>query len=169
MIKKIRTDKETLESLFRSEAGDCIHRTASATLSLIGGELNAETMPLLEADQITLIAYDILLSEVSEGGFIQLIHNGYGPFIFENPFAKALYGWGLKDLRNLIYDVRRLYEKTKDFITGDCSDEEFMALYEKYEKYDDFDDEFVDKEPEYSAAVAAYLSGHTGNFFEITE
>ena len=59
-------------------------------LDSIGGELNTEGMQKLQADQITLLAYMIFREEVMDGGFVQLIYNGYGPFIFLNPFAKAM-------------------------------------------------------------------------------
>ena len=68
------------------------------TLDLVGGELTAETMPRLSADQITLLGYNILRDEVMNGGYIQLIHNGYGGFIFMNPFARAMKEWGLVEL-----------------------------------------------------------------------
>ena len=71
-------------------------------LEAIGGELNAQTMPLLAPDQITLLAYMRVREEVMDGGFVQLIHNGYGPFIFLNPFAKAMRLWGIKEMTNLI-------------------------------------------------------------------
>ena len=54
----------------------------------IGGELTPETMQDLNADQMTLLAWNTLHEEVMDGGFVQLIHNGYGTFIFKNPFAK---------------------------------------------------------------------------------
>ena len=57
----------------------------------IGGELTAENMGELNSDQITLLSWEILHEELMDGGFVQLIHNGYGPFIFKNPFAKALH------------------------------------------------------------------------------
>ena len=66
----------------------------------IDGELTAETMSELNAEQITLLAYCILHEEVMDGGFIQLIHNGYGGFIFLNPFAKVLRQWGMRELPN---------------------------------------------------------------------
>ncbi len=56
----------------------------------VGGELTVETMQQLNADQITLLGYSILREEVMDGGFIQLIYNGYGAFIYRNPFDKAL-------------------------------------------------------------------------------
>ena len=58
-------------------------------------ELTQEAMQVLSPDQITLWGYVILRDELCDGGFIQLIHNGYGPFFFLNPFAKAMRLWGL--------------------------------------------------------------------------
>ena len=137
---------------------------ANAILSAIGGELNAETMPLLQADQITLLAYQIVRKEVMDGGFVQLIYNGYGPFIFLNPFAKAMRLWGAKDFQKLIYRGRELYEKYADELTGDKTDEEFMALFEQYPEFDDLDDEFITMESEVTELVAHYIDEHIGNF-----
>ena len=80
----------------------------------VGGELNAENMVEFNVNQITLLAYDILHEEVMDGGFVQLIHNGYGGFIFQNPFAKVLKLWGLRDLSKLVYSGRALYFEHKD-------------------------------------------------------
>ena len=82
-----------------------------ATKEAIGGELTAETMAELNSDQVTLLAWDVLHEEVMDGGFVQLIHNGYGPFIFKNPLAKALKLWGLRELSKLIYSAHTLYVK----------------------------------------------------------
>lgn len=133
-------------------------------LDAIGGELNAESMPLLNPDQITLLAYVIVRNEVMDGGFIQLIHNGYGPFIFLNPFAKAMFQWGARDFRNLIYEGRRLYEKYVDELTADCTDDEFMELFERFPEFDDLDDEFVECEEEMTEFVARYIDEHLDKF-----
>lgn len=137
---------------------------ANAILDAIGGDLNAETMPLLQADQITLLAYQIVRKEVMDGGFVQLIYNGYGPFIFLNPFAKAMRLWGAKDFQKLIYRGRELYEKYADELTGDKTDEEFMALFEQYPEFDDLDDEFIMMEGEVTELVAHYIDEHIENF-----
>ena len=133
-------------------------------LDSIGGELNAESMRLLQPDQITLMAYMIFREEVMDGGFVQLIHNGYGPFIFLNPFAKAMRLWGAKDFCNLIYKGRKLFEKYGDELTCDCSDEEFMALFEKYPEFDELDDEFIEMEEEVTETVARYIDEHLEQF-----
>ena len=81
---------------------------SNAILDSIGGSLTAENMAELSADQITLLAYIWLRDEVMDGGFVQLIHNGYGPFIFDNPFARAMKQWGLRDFSKLLYSARKL-------------------------------------------------------------
>ena len=138
-------------------------------LDSIGGELNAESMQQLTPDQITLLAYVIFRDEVMDGGFIQLIHNGYGPFIFLNPFAKAMRLWGAKDFCNLIYKGRKLFEQYGEEIQQDCSDEEFMALFERYPDFDELDDAFVEMEEEVTETVARYIDEHLEAFAEIVK
>ena len=79
------------------------------TLDTVGGELNGDTMPRLNSDQITLLAYSILRDEVMDGGYIQLIHNGYGGFIFLNPFARSIKEWVLVDLARHVRKVILLF------------------------------------------------------------
>ena len=133
----------------------------------IGGELTAETMAQLNADQITLLAWQTLHEEVMDGGFVQLIHNGYGPFIFKNPLAKALKLWGLRDLSKLIYDAHTLYNKYGAALEKDCTEDEFMALFEQYPEFDDFDDEFVEQEEQWTGAIAHYIDEHIDQFATI--
>lgn len=135
----------------------------------IGGELTAETMGQLTSDQVTLLAWDTLHEEVMDGGFVQLIHNGYGPFMFKNPVAKALKLWGLRDLSKLIYDAHTLYVKYGSIIERDCTDEEFMALFEQFSDFDDLDDDFVEHEEEWTALIAEYIDQHIENFATIEQ
>lgn len=135
----------------------------------VGGELTAETMAELNADQITLLAYSILHEEVMDGGFVQLIHNGYGGFIFLNPFAKALRQWGMRELSKLIYEAHTLYNKYRSEIECDCSDEEFMGMFERFPEFDDMDDQFVENEEEYTAQIACYVDDHIDRFAKIEQ
>lgn len=138
-----------------------------ATYDAIGGELTAETMQELNADQITLLAWNILHEEVMDGGFVQLIHNGYGPFIFKNPLAKALKLWDLKELSKLIYEAHTLWLKHREEIEKDCTDEEFMALFEQFPDFDDLDDQFVEHEEEWTEDIAHYVDDHLERFATI--
>ena len=135
----------------------------------IGGELSAETMPKLNADQITLLAYQYLREEVMDGGFIQLIHNGLGGFIFLNPFARAIREWGLPTLSPIINGCHKLYKKYREELEKDYTDEEFMALFEKYPDFDKYDDAFVESEEEFTEAVARYVDDNIEKCATIVE
>ena len=141
----------------------------NATKEAIGGELNSENMQQLSVAQITLLAYDILHEEVMDGGFVQLIYNGYGGFILDNPFAKVLRDWGLRDLAKMLFAVRKLYKEYGEKIQRECSDDEFMAMFEQFPEFDDYDDEFVENEEDWTEAVARYVDEHIEEFVVIEE
>lgn len=139
-----------------------------AIMDSIGGELTAEGMSRLTAEQVTLVAYIILRDEVMDGGFVQLIHNGYGGFFFRNPFGKMMRQWGIDELATLMNKARKLYSKHREDIERDCTDDEFMALFEQFPDFDDLDDTFVENEEEWTEQVARYVDGHIDSFAEIT-
>lgn len=132
-------------------------------------ELNAQAMQQLTADQITLWGYMILRDELMDGGFVQLIYNGYGPFFFDNPFAKAMRLWGLHDFSKLLYKAKKVYDEHKADLTKERSDEDFMALFEQYPEFDDLDYEFVEEEEDITSAVAYYVDEHMTDFVEIVK
>lgn len=132
-------------------------------------ELNVQAMQQLTADQITLWGYMILRDELMDGGFVQLIYNGYGPFFFDNPFAKAMRLWGLHDFSKLLYKAKKVYDEHKADLTKERSDEDFMALFEQYPEFDDLDDEFVEEEEDITSAVAYYVDEHMTDFVEIVK
>jgi hypothetical protein len=125
-------------------------------LEKVGGTLTGDSMSLLTSDEITLLAYCIMREEVMDGGLVQLIYNGYGAFIFLNPFAKAMRMWGLKDFSKLIYEGRAFYEAHHEEIEREMSDEDFMALFEQFPEADDFDDTFIEHEEEITTEVISY-------------
>jgi len=170
MMKQI----EISDAQLRKSAGegmDAFVKTfVDAILQAIGGELTAENIGELNNDQITLLAWDVLHQEVMDGGMVQLIHNGYGPFIFKNPFAKALNKlWGMRELSKMVYDAHTLYAKYGAEIEKECTDEEFMALFERFPEFDDFDDKFIENEEQYTEQVARYIDEHIENFATIKQ
>ena len=134
---------------------------------VIGDDWNAEKMALLNAEQHTLLAYQLFRDEVMEGGFCQLIQNGYGGYIFMNPFAKALRLWGVGELTKIIYSAREIYVANKQDLERERTDEEFMAMYEQYEAFDDLEDKFLEKEEMFTALVAQYVDDHLAQFAAI--
>lgn len=133
----------------------------------IGDKLAAETMPLLTGEQHSLLAYQIFRDEVMEGGFCQLIQNGYGGYIFANPFAKVMRLWGAPELSKLIYAAKKIYDAHREDLERERTEEEFMAMYEQYEAFDDLENELLEKEEEYTALVASYVDEHLDLFAKI--
>ena len=133
------------------------------------GEPTARTMQMLNAEQHTLLAYVILRDELMEGGFCQLIQNGYGGYIFDNPFARAMRLWGVTELSKLIYAAKKIFDAHRTDLERERTDDEFMAMYEQYEAFDELEEEFLDKEELFTAQVATYVDEHIDLFAHIEE
>lgn len=163
-MKKIELEETKIIEAAESGMDAFVQLFVDAVMQAIDGELTGEHLAELNADQATLLAYHILHEEVMDGGFVQLIHNGYGPFFFHNPFAKVMRMWGVDDLAKLMNKVRKKYEQYHEEIERDCTDEEFMAMFERFPAFDEFDDEFVECEEDWTAQVAQYIDEHIGQF-----
>lgn len=155
----VKIGTEEYDRFDKNNDTDFITALTNAYLKHIGGALTAENMHMLNTDQHSLLAYRYLLEEVMEGGFIQLIHNGYGPYVLEGPFPLVMKKmWGFKDFAKLLFDVRCEYHKHKEEICADLSEEEFMALYEQLEELNDFGDDFLDDfQEKLTPAIARYV------------
>ena len=136
-------------------------------LEVTGGEINASTMPLLNGHQHTLLGYYFLREELNVGGFVQLIQNGYGPYIFDNPFAKAMRLFGLKEFSKLIYAAKKIYDENKADLEKERDDEAFMAMYVEYEAFDDLEEKFMEMEEYVTAKLAVYVDEHLELFAEV--
>lgn len=136
-------------------------------LEVTGGVINEKNMPLLNGYQHTLLGYHFFREEVLEGGFVQLIQNGYGPYIFDNPFAKAMRLFGAKDFSKLIYEAKKIYDAHRADLEKDCTEDEFMAMYEQYEDFDDLEEKYMEDEEQITAQIASYVDEHLDSFAAI--
>ena len=136
--------KDTLLTSNAMKGTDAFLRVIiNALHEAVGGKLTEDTMKDLNADQMTLLCWDTLHQEVMDGGFIQLIHNGYGPFIFKNPFAKALNKmWHMRDLSKMLYEVHTLWLENRD----------------------DYDDMFIENEERWTKEIALYVDENVEKF-----
>lgn len=136
-------------------------------LDILGGNLNAEKMGLLNGAQHSVLAYHFFREEVMEGGFVQLIQNGYGGYIFDNPFAKSMRLFGAEDFSKLIYKAKKIYDAHKEDLEKERSEDDFMAMYEQYEDFDDLEEEFLENEEEITSIIAGYIDEHLEEFANI--
>lgn len=120
----------------------------------------------LNSYQQTVLAYYYFREEMLYGGFLQLIQNGFGTYIFKGPFAKMLKEFGLRDLSRNVYSAHTLYEKDKEELEKEHTDEEFMALYDDYSEFEPLDDDFLENEKKYNKLMAEYIDNNIEFFIE---
>lgn len=72
--------------------------------------------------------------------------------------------WGIDELARLMKKAGTLFRKYREPLTRECTDEEFMALFEQYPEFDDLDDAFVEQEENFTRLVARYVEEHPDSF-----
>ena len=137
------------------------------TMPLLTGELTAGTMALLTGEQHSLLAYQIFRDEIMVGGFCQLIQNGYGGYIFDNPFAKVMRLWGAEEFSKLVYRAKKIYDAHREDLEKERTEDEFMAMYEQYEAFDELEEEYFEMEEQVTVIIASYVDEHLELFGEI--
>lgn len=140
-----------------------------AYLEAIDGKLSAENMSKLNGSQHSLLAWHFFSTEMREGGFVQLIQNGYGAYIFDNPFAKAMKQFGAVELGKLIYKAKDIYDPNKKELERETTEEEFNAMYVDFEVFDELEEMYFDMEEQQTSLIAAYVDEHIDDFAEIVK
>jgi hypothetical protein len=140
-----------------------------AYLEAIGGNLTAENMSLLNGSQHTLLAHRFFQDEMRDGGFVQLIQNGYGGYIFSNPFAKAIKQFGAVELSKLVYKAKEIYDPNKAELERETNEEEFNAMYVDFEVFDDLEEMYFEIEERQTSLIAAFVDEHIADFAEIVQ
>ena len=133
----------------------------------VGGELSADGMAKLNAYQNTLLAYSIFRNEMNDGGFVQLIQNGYGGYFFRNPFAKAIRLFGARDLSKLVYEAKDIYQEHRNELERETTEEEFLSMYVDFEVFDELEEKFFMIEEETTAIIAHYVDENMELFAEV--
>lgn len=163
----VHLDKQQAQEQYeKQDSIGFIQWVTDGYLAAIGGALTAENMDTLSAEQHAVLCYRYVLDEVMEGGFIQLIMNGYAPYVLEGPFPMVVKKeWGsvegqekvMKDFSKLLYEVKKEYHKHQEELSQDLSDEDFMAMYEQLEDLNELGDDFLDEHQEDVSPMVAKM------------
>ena len=140
-MKEVKIKDHVLQKAASEGMDEFVKVFVDAISEAVNGSLNSDNMAELNADQITLLAYHYLHEEVMSGGFVQLYR--------------------------LIRKSHPLYSKYHEAIERDCTDDEFMALFEQFAEFDDFDDAFIENEEMFTSKIAHYIDEHIENFATI--
>jgi hypothetical protein len=115
-------------------------------------------------DQNVLLAFNLLDSQVCHGGFIQLIENGYGAYIFDSALSEQLDAWGAIEISSIIDKGRIIYHLKKNVLERKKSLEEFAKLYQEHPEFHDLENQFNNIIDAERKRIKEYISGHIDRF-----
>lgn len=95
----------------------------------------------LSDGQQLLLSYDYVRQQVLQGGFIQLIQNGYIGLLPMMP--GWLYTIGAPDMAQVIDDVLKVYVLNRDLLSRKTTLEEFALLYQELKEFEGIDARFT--------------------------
>lgn len=163
----IQISDKKLASAIEQGMDEFLQVFIDAYLEALGGNLSDKNMHQLNGHQHTLLAYHFLRDELNQGGFVQLIQNGYGAYIFDNPTAKAFKQFGASDLAKIIYKAKEIYDFNREELEHETTDDEFTEMYVDFEQFDELEEQYFEMEEEQTALIAAYVDEHIDIFAEI--
>lgn len=142
-----------------------------AIAEVTGDEFGAEEMARLNGNQHALNAFRIMRDAFEFGGFINLIQDGFGPYLFDNPFAKALRLWGAHDLSQLVYKAKRVFDANRQELTIIVdNDDDFAEMFDKFQPlFEKIEVEIEAELPVAAEAIAAYVDENIEQFATIQQ
>jgi tetratricopeptide (TPR) repeat protein len=114
--------------------------------------------------QITLLVYSFLYGQVSNGGFIQLVQNGYGGLVFDSPFSEIIKTWGAEKTGEIVEKAGIIYNKYKDELEKEKSMEEFSELYSEITDFEPLEEEFFKTMENESNIVKKHVEDNASEF-----
>jgi hypothetical protein len=134
--------------------------------------LASPDIPLARINSFTdeaavLLLFGTLKGQVENGGFIQLIHNGYGPAFFDSPFARDIARWGAAQLAELMEQAKSIYTANKSYLERPRAIPEFSALYKEFRAFEPLESHFYEIIDSQTAIVRAYVEQHLAQFASI--
>ena len=144
-----------------------IYLYAGKYLALIGSDTDGSIQQRLTPEQGVLLAFVTMDNEVANGGFIQLIENGYGSYIFESPLADYLRHWGAAAVANIIDLARDLYHDKKELLEQEKSLADFARLYQQHPEFDALEQQYYAVIDSERSAIRSYMEAHTERFGEL--
>ena len=131
-----------------------------------------EIMPKLNSSQQTFLTFYLMEESMHSGkncGFLQLIYDGYGEYVFEKPFAKIIKTWGAIKISEIVERTRSLYKKYKDKVEKVKTEEELSYLCSEITDFEGLDDEYIRISDNDEKKIKEYIENNTNEFAIIDE
>ncbi len=116
----------------------------------------------LSEGQQLLISYDYVRMQVQQGGFIQLIQNGYIGLLPDMP--EWFTTMGANDMAKVIDDALKVYVLNRELLDKETTVEEFAKLYEELKEFEIIDERFQESDAETVFKITEYIKSHIKEF-----
>ena len=135
-------DREEISRLL--DAQDYAAAMEKMTLPLHEALYKRQSFDLLDelpAAQRLLLVFDYISSQVGQGGFIQLIQNGYLPLLLTA--IETLQELNISpEMIKVLDDVLKVFVLNKEALGRETTVEEFSKLYEEFKEFDVLEEGF---------------------------
>lgn len=119
----------------------------------------------LSVGQQLLLSYDYIRMQVMQGGFIQLIQNGYIPLLVDMP--EWLQTIGDDTMAKVIDDALKVYVLNREMLDKKTSVEEFAQLYDELQEFEYIDARFREDDPAAVQRMMEYAAENIGEFVKV--
>jgi tRNA/tmRNA/rRNA uracil-C5-methylase (TrmA/RlmC/RlmD family) len=164
---------DALPEIYRSELDDSqtpdvyIYHLIAKYHELLASDTTGHLQEHFTAEQNILLAFNVLDTQVSSGGFIQLIENGYGSYIFDTPLSHYLQDWGAVKIATIIEQAALIYRSKKDILEREKTLEEFAKLYQEHTDFEIPEQEFYQVINSEREIIVAYIRAHISHFAKL--
>jgi hypothetical protein len=119
----------------------------------------------LSPGQELMIRYDYVRMQVLQGGFIQLIQNGYIGLLPAMP--NMLLQVGAPDMAALLDDVLKVYTLNVEYLSKETSVEEFARLYQEFTEFILLDERFTQLNEHTERSIVEYALKYPDEFMDL--
>lgn len=128
---------------------------------------SGNVMEQFNDDQHTLIAYNFLYNQITNGGFSQLIKNGYASYIFDNPFSEHIKLWGAYSTADIVEKARVIYHQNQEQLIQETTSEETSKRYDEFKEFEHLDNEFYNIMDSEAEIVRQYVEKNISKFGKV--
>ncbi len=125
---------------------------------------DARIMNEFSDEQKTVYSYTHIYAQVSQGGFVQLLENKYGPFLSHPSFLKTLTNLGCSEMVVVLSKVLDIYKKNQSLFDQEKSVDDFARLYDKFPQLDVFETEYRSVLGQTNRKLYDYIQQHLDEF-----
>lgn len=161
------TEREITDAKNSEDPWDLLFMISDKYFKLIASDPTRKILKEFNQYQHSLLAFNYLYGEVCNGGFIQLIQNGYGKYIFNDPFIESLKAFGAENTANVVEKASDIYIAKRDILEKETTLKEFSELYKEHPSFEQQESEFYLYADDDTQKIKEFILLNPDKFFTV--